>query len=116
MFIVGEAWGAEEELHEKPFIGPPGYLLRNALAHNGVNMDYCYLTNVFNFRPYNNDIEKLCGVKEYAIPGYRAYKRGKFVIKKYEPEIERLWQEIKKQQPNCILALGATAMLSLIHI
>ena len=61
--IIGEAWGEQEELHEAPFIGPSGHLLRRALAAADVAMDDCYLTNVFNFRPPGNDIAELCGPK-----------------------------------------------------
>lgn len=116
MMIVGEAWGEQEELYEKPFVGPSGHLLRNALAHAGVSLDDCYLTNVFNFRPPGNSIEALCDTRDIAIPDYVAYHRGKYIRNQYAGEIERLWQEVEDQSPNVILSLGATALWALCNV
>lgn len=113
MMIIGEAWGEQEELYEAPFVGPSGHLLRRALAFANVQMDDCYLTNVFNFRPPNDDIEHLCGVKADGIIGYDAYGKGKWVSSEYSEELIRLWQEVDTVNPNVIFALGATAVWAL---
>ena len=114
MMIVGEAWGEQEELYEAPLVGPSGHLLRTALSKAGVDMDDCYLTNTFNFRPQS--IEALCGPKEEGIPDCGPYSRGKWVKAEYACEIDRLWQEIEEQKPNVILALGATALWALCNV
>ena len=116
MMIIGEAWGEQEELYEAPFVGASGFLLRKALSISGVDMDDCYLTNVFNFRPAGNNIETLLTTRDHAISGYEAYKRGKYVDVQYESELGRLWEEIEEVNPNVILGLGATAAWALCNV
>ena len=85
MFIVGEAWGDQEELYQAPFIGPSGFLLRQCLAHVGVDMDDCHLTNVFNFRPERNDIKTLCGPRAEGIPGLGGLRTGQVCSRRVCP-------------------------------
>jgi len=113
MMIVGEAWSEQEELYEAPFVGSSGFLLRRALSLAGVDMDECYLTNVFNFRPQRNDIETLCATKDKSIPGYDAWAKGKWISAEHSSEIERLWREVHDVSPNVILALGSAAVWAL---
>jgi hypothetical protein len=44
-----------------------------------------------------------------------ALAKGKFVLRKYQPELDRLYTEINKVNPNVIVALGATAAWALLH-
>ena len=85
MMIIGDHWGAEDELAEAPFQGAAGWLLKRALSAAGVTMEDCYLTNVFNARE----------------PAH------------HTDEVARLWHEIKTVQPNVIFALGSTALATL---
>lgn len=54
MIIVGEAPGAKEEREGRPFVGPSGFLLNEALAAADVSRQDVYITNVYKLRPPNN--------------------------------------------------------------
>src|SRR6476469_8818953 len=45
VMIVGEQPGDKEDLAGKPFVGPAGKLLRDALAHAGIDESTVYFTN-----------------------------------------------------------------------
>jgi uracil-DNA glycosylase family 4 len=98
--LVGEAWGEHEEETGVPFSGASGWLLDQMLSQAGIARRDCYVTNVFNLRPKpSNDIKNLCGSKA----------KGQFVKAQYVKELERLYDEVKRERPNIIIALGATA-------
>ena len=118
--VVGEAWGAAEEEAREPFVGASGRFLRKLLRLGGIDPKSCFFTNVFNLRPQGNgfaanDIKNLCGPKHSALPGFPQYERGKYIRAEYAPELERLFEEIKREAPNLIIALGNTACWALIH-
>jgi len=113
IMIVGEAWGEQEELQGIPFAGPSGQVLHGLLRQAGIDKNDCYFTNVFNFRPPGNRIDSLFCGKADAIPMYRPFTAGKYIHKKYQPEIDRLFQEIARTTPNIILALGNTPLWAL---
>lgn len=108
--IIGEAWGEQEELEGRPFVGPSGKLLHSLLRKVGIDSRDCLLTNVFNFRPKpSNDIQNLCGPKAGGIPNMPALTKGKYARTEFLPELRRLHKEILDAEPNLIIALGATA-------
>jgi len=113
IMIVGEAWGEQEERVGKPFQGPSGSVLRGILRQTGVDINECYLTNVFNRRPTNNKIEAFCGPKAEGIPNYRPIKQGSYVRKEFQPELDRLFEEIERTRPNIIVAVGNTPLWAL---
>ena len=113
IMIVGEAWGQQEETSGKPFDGPTGSILFGLLRQAGIDKRDCYFTNVFNLKPPGNKIEGLCGPKSEALPNFRAIAPGKFIHRKYAPEIERLSEEISRARPNVIVACGNTALWAL---
>ena len=116
IMLVGEAYGEKEEVEGRPFVGAGGWLLNQMLGHAGLARSDCHLTNVFNLRPRpNNDIKNLCGSKYEAIPDMPELVKGKYVLKQYAGEVERLYEEIRKHRPNVIVALGATASWALLH-
>lgn len=116
IMLVGEAWGEHEEEQRLPFVGPTGFILRQMLSQVGIRFEDCYVTNVFNLRPKpSNDIKNLCGSKAEGIPGMPAVQAGKYVLAKYAPELERLYGEISKEDPNVLVALGATAAWALLE-
>lgn len=115
IMLVGEAWGKQEAEVRRPFVGASGWLLNQMLAHAGISRDECYVTNVFNFQPYKNDIKTLCGTKPEGIPGMPAIDKSLYVLAKYAPELERLYDEITTVNPKLIVALGATAAWALLH-
>lgn len=115
IMIVGEAWGEEEERQRKPFAGPAGSVLYGLLAQAGIAKSDVFLTNVFNLRPRANNIDNLCGPKADAISNYRPIKTNpaKYIDKKYQPELDRLFEEIRITEPNVIVALGNTPLWAL---
>lgn len=114
--IVGEAWGEKEEEVGKPFVGTSGWLLDDMLAQVGIDRRAAFVTNVFNLRPKpRNDVLNLCGPAKVGIPGKPALAKGKYVLAQYAPEIERLYDEISRADPNIIIALGATAAWAFLH-
>ena len=44
--LIGEQPGAQEDLAGKPFVGPAGQVLAQALAEAGIEREKTYVTNV----------------------------------------------------------------------
>ena len=95
LMLVGEQPGDQEDLAGKPFVGPAGQLLRDALVEAGLDPAEVYLTNAvkhFNWEP-----------------------RGKRRIHQRPNREEvlacRMWldEEIAAVKPAIIVALGAIA-------
>ncbi len=115
IMLVGEAWGEKEEEQHQPFVGTAGWILDGMLSNVGLHRRDCHLTNVFNLRPHpSNDVKNLCGSKAEGIKGYPALVKGKFVRAEYQPELDRLYREIREVNPNVVVALGATAAWALL--
>ena len=90
--VVGEAPGVDEEMVGEPFVGPSGKLLRAVLSHSGILPQSCFIGNITQHRPPNNEIESFDW---------------------HGPEIQeglvRLNENLHEFQPNCVLSLGRTA-------
>jgi DNA polymerase len=113
--IVGEAWGEPEEQQRMPFMGAAGRELTRMLEEAGIERNRCFLTNVFNFRPKpSSDITNLCGGKKEGIEGKAPLKPGAYVLKQYESELVRLYDELDTVKPNLVIALGNTATWALL--
>jgi uracil-DNA glycosylase len=111
--IVGEAWGEAEERERAPFVGPAGWTLNKMLKEAGIERAHCYLTNVFNLRPKpSNDIENLCSSEK--VGGYPALRAGKYVKAEYLGEVARLYNELRRVNPNLTILLGNTAAWALL--
>ena len=99
LMIVGEQPGDIEDLHGRPFIGPAGQVLGQAMQHVGLERDRVYLTN--------------------AVKHFKHVVRGKRRIHQTpaSDEVEhcRLWldTELLRVQPKLVVALGATAAMAL---
>jgi uracil-DNA glycosylase family protein len=97
--LVGEQPGDREDIAGKPFVGPAGRLLDECLHEAGVDRSLCYLTN--------------------AVKHFKFEQRGKRRIhaKPNAGEIQRcawwLGGELDVLQPNLLVALGATALYTL---
>ena len=100
VMLVGEQPGNEEDLSGKPFVGPAGRLLDQALAAAGIDRKQTYVTNV--------------------VKHFKWEPRGKRRIHKKPNAVEiaacRPWldAEIALIKPDVIVALGATAAQSLL--
>lgn len=114
--IVGEAFGAEEERAGLPFVGASGQELTRILNEAGINRGECYLTNVFNFRPRDNDLDVICFGKSDCGKGYPypALTNGKYLRPEFFAEISRLRAELETAKPNIVVALGNTASWALL--
>lgn len=138
LVIIGEARGEAEHRANSSFIGPSGAELIRQLAESGIitlssidreyiNRYYStqdpstleaiwalhpevYRTNVFQLHPPKNDLTAFCGTKAEAISGYPALLKSKYVRAEFEPELERLQNELLTLDPNLILCLGNTAL------
>lgn len=114
--LVGEAFGEKEEELGQPFVGASGWILDQMLSQAGIVRSECLVTNVFNLRPKpSNDIKNLCGPKNTGIPGMPPVQAGKYIRAEYASELERLYEELRRSDPNIIVALGATGAWALIH-
>jgi uracil-DNA glycosylase family 4 len=96
LVVVGEAPGRHEEEQLMPFVGPSGEILNEAFREAGLDRSELYLTNVVKVRPPGNDIKSL-----------------HLIGKEISDFLPQLWQELESINPNCILAVGGTALEAL---
>jgi uracil-DNA glycosylase len=97
--MVGEVPGDREDIAGKPFVGPAGRLLDEALDEAGIDREAVYLTN--------------------AVKHFKVERRGKRRIHK-KPAAEEIracrpWldAELQAVKPRAVVALGATAAQAL---
>lgn len=113
IFIVGEAWGATEEQFASPFMGASGSLLNELLQEVGILRSECFVSNLVNARPMNNDIASwVPKEKKHIKPSYVPF-RGKLVDPIIPLGFEALRRELALVKPNIILALGGSALWAL---
>jgi probable DNA metabolism protein len=100
LMLVGEQPGDQEDLAGKPFVGPAGEVLNRALAEAKVPRGELFVTN--------------------AVKHFKHEPRGKRRLHKTPeiPEINacRFWQEQERRliKPRLVLAMGATAVQSVL--
>lgn len=139
--ICGEAKGAEEHRINSSFVGASGVELLRLLNEariitlSGTDKSFIsdyyrrgdprsidsiwklhpelYRTNVFQIHPPGNKLEWFCGPKADGIPSYGPLLSGKYVRREFEPELDRLADEILARDPNLIIGLGNTALWAL---
>ena len=98
--LVGEQPGDKEDLAGEPFVGPAGQLLRKALAEVGLDERRVYLTN--------------------AVKHFKWVPRGTRRLHEKPNTAEllacQLWLELELQRiaPRLVVAMGATAVRSLL--
>lgn len=94
--VVGEAPGHDEILEGEPFVGQSGRFLSALLSRAGTPREACFIGNVCQTRPPGNEIA--------------SFDWG-------GPEIQEglrvLHNDLTVYQPNCILALGGSAIHAL---
>ncbi|WP_438392524.1 UdgX family uracil-DNA binding protein [Caballeronia sp. DA-9] len=101
LMMVGEQPGDQEDLQGKPFVGPAGALLDNALREAGVKRSQVYVTN--------------------AVKHFKWEPRGKRRMHKTPAQREvdacHYWieRELAEHDPRVIVALGATALKSVLQ-
>lgn len=103
--LVGEAPGEREDQEGQPFVGHSGGLLNTMLREAGIEREKCFITNVVNRRPANNDFGVL-----YEDKGRK--KPTEVLVSSYA----RLRDEVNAVNPNVIVALGGEAFKALTGI
>lgn len=100
IMLIGEQPGDKEDIAGRPFVGPAGRLLDICLEEAGLDRARCYVTN--------------------AVKHFKFEPRGKRRLhsKPNAGEIQRcawwLGAEIESVHPKLVVALGATALYSLL--
>jgi probable DNA metabolism protein len=100
IMFVGEQPGDQEDLQGKPFVGPAGKLFDKALERVGIDRRKAYVTN--------------------AVKHFKFVPRGKRRLHQRPNSGEitacRFWLELEREfvKPKVIVALGATAVQSLL--
>lgn len=103
LMILGEAPSYSETQSGRPFVGPSGRELDRLLYDSGIYRSNCWISNV-------------C---KYEVPPNLPGKRIPFAIRAkqhgidIEQQLYELQVEINELKPNCILALGGTALWAL---
>jgi DNA polymerase len=98
--LVGEQPGDKEDIAGRPFVGPAGRVLDQALADAGIPRDETFVTN--------------------AVKHFNHEMRGKRRLHKrpnaYEIERCKWWNDIERLivKPDVVVALGGTAARSLL--
>lgn len=103
LMILGEAPSYEETAAGKAFVGTDGRELTKLCKDAGFNRDEAWITNVSKYMvPFNVGKEKI------------PFKtRAESVGIDLNQQLQELQVEINSIQPNCILALGGTALWAL---
>lgn len=91
--IIGEAPGKDEYLLGRPFVGMSGKMLTQMLSKAGIVREACFIGNICQYRPPNNDI------KHFSFDG-----------DEIQHGLCRLQEDLDKFQPNICLLLGKTAL------
>lgn len=100
VMLVGEQPGNEEDLKGRPFVGPAGRILNQALEAAGIDPDDTYTTNVVKH------------FKWIAVNRRRMHKKPNArEIRACLPWLEK---EIAVVQPQILVCLGATAAQTLL--
>ena len=100
VMLIGEQPGDSEDLAGRPFVGPAGRLLDEALEAAGIPRDEAYVTNVVKHFKYTT----------------RGKRRIHDKPTRYEVEACRPWlgAELEVVQPDIVVLLGATAAQALL--
>jgi uracil-DNA glycosylase len=108
--IVGEAWGSEEGIEEKPFVGQSGRELTRMLAEAGIEREKVLILNTFAARPLNNQAWRFFHEKDApaAVP-LRGLHPTPFALS----ELERLYRQIEAFPRKLIIATGNYALWAL---
>lgn len=99
LMLVGEQPGDKEDLAGKPFVGPAGRILNQALQDAGITREQTFVTG--------------------AVKHFKHEMRGKRRLHKrpnnYEVERCKIWLDFERRlvRPSTIVALGVTAARSL---
>lgn len=97
--IVGEAWGSDEAVAKKPFVGLSGMELTRILADAGISRDSCFLTNCIPARPEGNEMFR------FFQPGAPTF-RGLNPLPILRESLLDLYAQLRHIRPSVIVAAG----------
>lgn len=101
--FIGEAPGEQEVAEGGPFKGSAGQLLNTILHSTSILRTNCYIDNVFQFRPKQNDITP-----------YISWDRGKIKFSpEYTQQSEALYDRLRKSEANVFVPLGNVPLYAL---
>jgi uracil-DNA glycosylase len=131
IMLVGEAWGAREDLFQHALVGSSGAELARMLSQvkltpelwtqypseldmikywRDVKQDQeIDITNVFNCRPQENQVDLFFTNAKEGLASLPPLRPGKYLRPEMLMHLERLWQTLSEAQPNLIVAMGNTA-------
>lgn len=113
IMVVGEAWGAQEKMQGKPFIGQSGDELNRMLAEAGFDRKQVFCTNLVSDKPPANEFH------HWLVPTRQARKdkvepvNGLYITPKVREGLDTLYTQIEAVQPDIILAMGNYAFWAL---
>lgn len=113
IMIVGEAWGRDEDDQGEPFVGYSGQELNRMLHEAGIMRSECFVTNLVNWRPPNNDLGAWIAMKKKDITPAHKPLFNKMVLPIVLEGYQQLLAEIAACQPNVIVPVGNWAMWAL---
>ena len=103
IMFIGEAPGYEEEVQNKPFVGPSGKLLNRIITAMGLGRNHVYISNILKFRPKIGD-------------GKQGRSNRKPSQEEIKSSMSYLLEEIKIISPKVVIILGGTAIEGLLAI
>lgn len=108
--LVGEAWGREEEMAARPFVGASGKELDRMLSEAGLQRPLCFATNVVAARPPNNEMWRFF---EQTKAATAPPLRGLFPSELVRNGIHRLHEQLTTIRPKVVIAVGNYALWAL---
>lgn len=136
IILVGEAYGAREELFQHALVGSSGAELSRMLSQAGIapNIGIKYpselemikywrmlreeceidITNVFSIRPAENNIDLFFTNAKEGLSDLPPLRPGKYLRQDMLIHLEKLWRFLAEAQPNLVVAMGNTACWSIL--
>lgn len=108
--VVGEAWGQQEAAEHRPFVGPAGRELHAMFAEAGIDLDQCFLTNLYAGRPKpSDDFTNLLEPAASTVAGLAP-----------KPEllagINALYEQLDAVNPDVVIACGNYPLWALTNV
>jgi len=113
--IIGDAPGTDEDTQRVPFVGPAGRILDALLGAAGVQRAGCYVGNITQYQPPNNDITEYDEYTEVMVKGTPKLRRVENSFLGHPKVVDGLAQlrtDLKEYKPHCVLLLGDAALLA----
>lgn len=100
--LIGEAWGHDENLAQRPFVGEAGKELDRILAASGLDRSRMLLTNVRSDRPHGNEMWR------FFVPSCEKPIRiaGLAPTAETSTELSRLYRQLLSYPRRLIIAAG----------